>query len=137
MVDTRQEQLYFVQAGHPQPFLYSPVSDEWEQLDCTGFPIGLLPDMEYDTIRLPFPSGSRLILYSDGLLELHEANGAMMTELALKNYLQPLRQQPAQQLIQQLAITLGLDNDAKEKPDDISLLIIDFFNGTNAHQHIQ
>ncbi len=137
VVDTRQEQLYFVQAGHPQPFLYSPGSDAWEQLDCTGFPIGLLPDMEYDTISLPFPSGSRLILYSDGLLELHEADGAMMTELALKNYLQPLRQQPAKQLIQQLAVTLGLDNDSKEKPDDISLLIIDFCSGTHAHQYIE
>ncbi|WGZ93585.1 MAG: SpoIIE family protein phosphatase [Candidatus Thiothrix putei] len=125
VVDTRQEQLYFVQAGHPQPFLYSPMTAQLEQIDCTGFPIGLLPDMAYETIHLPFPAGSRFILYSDGLLELQEANGEMITEATLKRCLQPLMQQPASQVIQQLALKLGLNSTSTEKPDDISLLMID------------
>lgn len=124
VVDTQQEYLHFVQAGHPQPFLYRP-NDGLIQLDCTGFPIGLLPEMEYDTTSTPFPKGSRFILYSDGLLELPASDGSPLDPSSLMQYLQPLTDQSASQTIAALHHTLGLDQATMLRPDDISLLIID------------
>ncbi|OQW98858.1 MAG: hypothetical protein BWK73_51675 [Thiothrix lacustris] len=126
VVDTVDERLYFVQAGHPQPFLYNPATQRVERIDCTGFPIGLLPDMEYETIDLPFTPGSRFILYSDGILELQHASGEPMTEDDLQERLQALSALPARLLVAKLGEQLGLGKVGEEKPDDISLLTIDF-----------
>jgi len=126
VVDTVDERLYFVQAGHPQPFLYNPATQRVERIDCTGFPIGLLPDMEYETIELPFTPGSRFILYSDGILELQHASGEPMTEDDLQERLQALSALPARLLVAKLGEQLGLGKVGEEKPDDISLLTIDF-----------
>lgn len=125
VVDTQQEYLHFVQAGHPQPFLYTPSNENLVQIDCTGFPIGLLPDVEYDTISAPFSSGSRFILYSDGLLELPAPDGSPFNQAALMGYLQTVAQQSPTQAIEVLQHTLGLNQAAALRPDDISLLIID------------
>lgn len=125
VVDTKQEYLHFVQAGHPQPFLYTPGSTGLVQIDCTGFPIGLLPAVEYETFSVPFPSGSRFILYSDGLLELPPPEGGTLTDASLMEYLQASNQQPAAQVIEQLRSKLRLDQAAALRPDDISLLIME------------
>ncbi|MDD5392384.1 MAG: SpoIIE family protein phosphatase [Thiothrix sp.] len=126
VVDTVDECLYFVQAGHPQPFLFSPVTRKLERLQCTGFPIGLLPDVEYETIKVPFPPGSRFILYSDGLLELQTESGKPVSEDDLQEHLQALMHLPARQVMVQLGKQLKLGNTGEDKPDDISLLAIDF-----------
>lgn len=125
VIDTKQEQLHFVQAGHPQPFLYTPGNDGLVQIDCTGFPIGLLPEVVYDTVSVPFPSGSRFILYSDGLLELPVADGGILTETALMDCLQIANGQPAARFVEQLCGQLGLDQAGVLRPDDISLLIME------------
>lgn len=126
VVDTVEECLFFAQAGHPQPFLFDPLSQRLEKIDCTGFPIGLLPEVEYETIKLPFPPGSRFIMYSDGLLELQKASGEPFTETDLQAQLQRLMNYPARQVISQLSQNLGLSKTGVDKPDDISLLTIDF-----------
>ncbi|MBU0654788.1 MAG: SpoIIE family protein phosphatase [Gammaproteobacteria bacterium] len=141
VIDTKQEYLHFVQAGHPQPFLYTPGNDCLVQIDCTGFPIGLLPEVEYDTISIPFPSGSRFVLYSDGLLELPSPDNHVLTEAALMNCLQALDTQPADQIIERLRSKFGLDQATALRPDDISLLIIELHRPhryrANALQNIQ
>lgn len=126
VVDTREECLYFVQAGHPQPFLYDPQTRQLEQLRCTGFPIGLLPDIEYETISMPFPPGSRFILYSDGVLELQKPCGEPLTEQDLQANLQALMHLPARHMVVDLSKRLGLNKGGEDKPDDISLMTIDF-----------
>ncbi len=125
VVDTQQERLHFVQAGHPQPFLYTPGTSGLVQVECTGFPIGLLPEVEYETISVPFPSGSRFVLYSDGLLELPTAHDELLTETGLLQVLQASIGQPVNTLIEPLRVQLGLDQAVQTRPDDISLLIME------------
>lgn len=125
VIDTQQEYLHFIQAGHPQPLLSTPHNDCLVQVDCTGFPIGLLPDIEYETISVPFPSGSRFVLYSDGLLELSTPEGYALNQTTLMNCLQQVAKQSPHQALKELSHVLGLNQKAIERPDDISLLIID------------
>ena len=80
----------------------------------------------YETIELPFTPGSRFILYSDGSLELQHASGAPMTEDDLQERLQALSALPARLLVSKLGEQLGLGRAGEDKPDDISLLTIDF-----------
>ena len=44
----------------------------WLHPDGGGFgtPLGLLPSMGYKTVTVTFPTGARLLLYTDGLTEI-------------------------------------------------------------------
>ncbi|HET6530494.1 MAG TPA: SpoIIE family protein phosphatase [Actinoplanes sp.] len=68
--DPRSRRLTYSSAGHPSPVLAAP-GDEGAFLYTTalGPPIGALGDVSYPTRELFLQPGSRLLLYTDGLVE--------------------------------------------------------------------
>jgi serine phosphatase RsbU (regulator of sigma subunit) len=67
-LDPRTGELEAVNAGHNPGYVLRP-DGSLSQLDAAGTPLGLLPGMSYSSERCAFPSGSRLLLYTDGLTE--------------------------------------------------------------------
>lgn len=74
MVDVRSNRLRFSQAGHPHP-IYVKRGDAAVTLGNGGFPVGVLPDMEYDVNELEIGLGDRLFLGSDGITECRNREG--------------------------------------------------------------
>src|SRR5262249_7087262 len=68
-LDPEAEELEVVIAGHPPPLLIDPAGHARLLEDGPGLPIGVGSGHGYDAIRYPFPTGSRLLLYTDGLIE--------------------------------------------------------------------
>lgn len=62
-----------VSAGHNPVFLCRP--DGADLIESTGPALGWDSDDSWDTIRVPFPAGSWLVLYTDGLTEAKSAAG--------------------------------------------------------------
>ncbi len=54
------------QAGHPHPFLIRK-NGKAEIIGHSGFPVGILPDLEYASYEVLLQPHDRLILYSDGI----------------------------------------------------------------------
>jgi serine phosphatase RsbU (regulator of sigma subunit) len=61
-------EIEVVNAGHNPGFVVHPDGTTC-QFDAAGTPLGLLPGMRYASERCPFPKGSRLLFYTDGLTE--------------------------------------------------------------------
>jgi sigma-B regulation protein RsbU (phosphoserine phosphatase) len=72
VVDSERDTIVIAQAGHPTPLLVR-TSGEVLRLGDTGFPVGMLPDVDFEQFEFPFEAGDRLYLYSDGVTEC--ANG--------------------------------------------------------------
>jgi sigma-B regulation protein RsbU (phosphoserine phosphatase) len=72
IVDAERNTLVIAQAGHPTPLLVR-TSGEVLRLGDTGYPVGMLPNVDYEEFEFPFEPGDRLYLYSDGVTEC--ANG--------------------------------------------------------------
>jgi sigma-B regulation protein RsbU (phosphoserine phosphatase) len=68
VVDSARNVVTIAQAGHPTPLLVRR-NGEVLRLAETGFPVGMLPDVDYEQLELPFEPGDRLYLYSDGVTE--------------------------------------------------------------------
>jgi serine phosphatase RsbU (regulator of sigma subunit) len=68
LLDVRTRQLRFTVAGHPAPILVRQ-GRRPERLDISGFPIGMIPDAEYEESVIDLQPGDRLYLHSDGLTE--------------------------------------------------------------------
>lgn len=65
----------FANAGHNLPYLRGEAGVT--ELRATGMPLGLLPDMTYDEVEATIDGGESLLLYSDGIVEAHDAGGDM------------------------------------------------------------
>jgi serine phosphatase RsbU (regulator of sigma subunit)/anti-sigma regulatory factor (Ser/Thr protein kinase) len=71
-LDPEAEELEAVIAGHLPPLLIEP-DGETRLLEQThGLPVGVRTGYSCPACRYPFPTGSRLLLYTDGLIERRE-----------------------------------------------------------------
>jgi serine phosphatase RsbU (regulator of sigma subunit) len=61
-------EMEFVNAGHNPGYVLHKDGSRCE-IESSGTPLGLLPDMQYLVERCNFPLGSRLLFYTDGLTE--------------------------------------------------------------------
>lgn len=67
-IDVEREEFTYSSAGHPDQILQLP--NEFPSLiQKTGPILGLFETLEIASKTVPFPAGSRLLLFSDGLIE--------------------------------------------------------------------
>jgi serine phosphatase RsbU (regulator of sigma subunit)/anti-sigma regulatory factor (Ser/Thr protein kinase) len=67
--DPQAEELEAVTAGHLPPLLIDPAGRSRLLEQRAGLPVGVRDGNDYEAFRYPFPSGCRLLLYTDGLIE--------------------------------------------------------------------
>jgi serine phosphatase RsbU (regulator of sigma subunit)/anti-sigma regulatory factor (Ser/Thr protein kinase) len=67
--------LCYANAGHNLPYQRS--GEEVKELRATGMPLGLMPGITYEEKETFLAPGDCVILYSDGLVEAHNADGDM------------------------------------------------------------
>jgi serine phosphatase RsbU (regulator of sigma subunit)/anti-sigma regulatory factor (Ser/Thr protein kinase) len=68
-LDPAAEELEVVTAGHLPPLLIEPDGHTRLLEQTPGLPVGVRIGHHYKACRYPFPTGSRLLLYTDGLIE--------------------------------------------------------------------
>jgi len=68
IADTKRQCIQYVNAGHPPAILLAPCGHA-RLLGEGCVPIGVLDDPEIRACRVSFEPGSRLLLYTDGLIE--------------------------------------------------------------------
>jgi len=69
-IDRRVGEIRYVNAGHNPAFIV--LDGNVETLHSHGLPIGILGASRYEAQTRPFPSGSLLALYSDGITEAND-----------------------------------------------------------------
>lgn len=85
-LDPATHTLEVVNAGHNPGFLLS--DGDARQIAASGTPIGLVSGMQYSAERLAFPSGSRLLFYTDGLTEVFQGDDEFGAERLLASFQQ-------------------------------------------------
>jgi serine phosphatase RsbU (regulator of sigma subunit)/anti-sigma regulatory factor (Ser/Thr protein kinase) len=68
-LDPQAEALEAVTAGHLPPLLIEPDGRARLLEQRHGLPVGVRTGHDYQAFRYPFPTGSRLLLFTDGLIE--------------------------------------------------------------------
>lgn len=69
-------------AGHPSILHFSATTNEVTRLECPNMPLGILPAADFVTCEIRAEDGDVFALYTDGLLEVVNAEGE---EFGLKN----------------------------------------------------
>lgn len=118
VIDLKTHEMTYGVGGHyPSPILLRKNGDI-SYLPGEGFPVGILPSASYKTATMNFEPGDKLILFSDGVMEIFmndqnmEAQDAGLLELMKRT----------QADISVTTKALGISEE-KEQPDDISMVV--------------
>ena len=118
VLNTRRNHLVYTVAGHlPLPILIA--NNEARYLEGKGAPVGLFDDAEYDEVELSLPSEFRLMLFSDGILEVLEDASLSAKEKYLLSHAPSSRAGP-ESVLKNYAV-----DSTQKYPDDIAVLLVD------------
>lgn len=87
-LDPAAHTLEVVNAGHNPGFLVSGAGSVAHTIKASGTPVGLVPGMQYTSEQLAFPSGSKLLFYTDGLTEVFQGDEEYGSERLLEAFKQ-------------------------------------------------
>ena len=122
--DGESRELRLTQAGHPSPIVIKKGAKAIA-VGTGGFPIGALPDREYETTCLALDEGDRLFLFSDGITECTNPAGKQWEMEGLMTFLEESHGTPLKELMQSLEQRLRQWRGSEEFDDDISLLAVE------------
>ena len=121
IVDTASESLTFATAGHPSPLVRLPDGHVIRLDSANGAMIGIHSDQDGVEDSLPFPSGSYLVMFTDGLVERRDRpfDSGVDEIVVLPD---DLTEPPApDQLV--TSLLAALLNDGTHNEDDVVLLV--------------
>jgi serine phosphatase RsbU (regulator of sigma subunit) len=120
ILDPQTGRIQYANAGHNLPCIR--IKQEVTELYATGMPLGLLPGMVYEEKEAILPPDGCMLLYSDGLVEAHNAQYDMFGFPRLRSLVGQLSQDPETaicSLMEELNTFTGPD---WSQEDDITLL---------------
>jgi len=121
--------LSFVNAGHNPPLLRRR-NEKFEPLAMdSGFVMSILPDVHYKRQTLKLNPGDTLFLYTDGVTEAVDKNGAFFQEYRLKKALNGLPHyddHSSEYILHQIRDFLSDFTQDAEQHDDITMLCLKF-----------
>lgn len=119
------------QAGHPHPVVQRR-GGTIEQTGLGGFPVGLLPDVEFSQYELQLFPGDRLLILSDGVTECPIDQGGMLGEEGLEQLLTQLADVRGPALLEALIWHLADGLGQAEFPDDVSGILFEYAGDNSA-----
>ena len=113
------------QAGHPHPVLVQG-GGQVRIVGQSGFPVGILPNLDYTSYALQLAPGDRLVLYSDGITGCMNARREEFSQDRLIDILAKTSRESLVTCVQTLSRQLGQWNGPNAFVDDMTLLAIEY-----------
>ncbi|HEY84394.1 MAG TPA: SpoIIE family protein phosphatase [Chloroflexi bacterium] len=124
LVNTKDNRMRFVRAGHDRPILYRAVTRSMELLAPPGRFIGLWPELIIEEEETTLQPGDCLVCYSDGVPDARNAQGdifgldRLLAIVGAKGHL------PTQELSAEIIESLGDFTGDTPQTDDITILLV-------------
>ena len=125
-IDTEAKTLRYSGAGHPPMLMRTNFNGSCRELIENGLFLGSFPFAEYSAIEAPFQPGDWVLLYTDGVLEMNNANEEEFGIERLKLFLEMNASAPAKKLLDSTLAELAQWSAGREVEDDLTLLAIHF-----------
>jgi sigma-B regulation protein RsbU (phosphoserine phosphatase) len=129
MVRLDSGELQFCNAGHNPPYRLRDTMVE-QVPDIKGRPLGLRTDSRYETITLSMAPGDMLYLYSDGITEATDCNGALFSEQRLEAALSGASGAGTTAVVDAVADAVKRFVGGAQQSDDITAMAMRFMDAT-------
>lgn len=123
-IDTEHSKALYSAAGHPPLLRWK--ARRLERIESNGLLFGVIADPEYPVRELSICGGDRFFLYTDGVIEPQDANGAFFGDRKLEEVIRNNQSQPPAELLEQLLSEIRVWQPASQpQQDDITLVVVD------------
>lgn len=132
-IDLDQYSISYASAGHPDQLLFQ--KNSVRRLSKTGRMIGLVPDARYRQEELPFHTGDRLFLFSDGIIE---ARGKQKDEFSMERLVGIIsRQIKIDQIVDSVFKDVETYSTGDENQDDRTLIAVEKIFDSKESEELQ
>ena len=134
-VDLTDGRMKYAMAGHPYPFIRRAGSMEYEFLKSDkNLVLAGFPDFEYLQAETYLKSGDRVFLYTDGLDEARDINGAFFGKQRVKSFLDDHGSATVSETVSGMKETVDVFASGREQFDDLTMLLLEYAGGTKNEQ---
>lgn len=124
-VDPGQHRLEYANAGHAPALFFHRASGEFENLEATGMPLGVLDDFEYPQgPHVALEPGDLVVLCTDGIVEATDESGEQFGYERLKKLIRDSIDAPAATLATNIGAAVSGYYVGESPPDDLTVLVM-------------
>ena len=117
--------LSYANAGHPAPFLVSS-DGRLRKLHTSGMPVGMIEGAPFQTVQEQLEPGDKVVIYSDGLTEAENPEGAFFDTERMRLCLRDNAGRDALGLHTALVATVDRFTEGGAMRDDVTALVIEY-----------
>ena len=124
-IDTENQNLRWVRAGHDPAVVYDPIEDDFVDLMGAGLALGVDQNFVYEEyLRTNFHPGQIIAIGTDGIWEARDRNGQMFGKQRFRKIIRENADRPAHQIIDAVYNDLNSFRMGLKQADDITLVVI-------------
>ena len=124
VLDLRSREFRYATAGHPPPLRVGSAGPE-SCPPAVGVPVGMLPDFSYQDVSLKLSPGDRILLFTDGAVEVADARDEQLGDEGLLAEFARHDRLPVGECLENMMASIIEWNDGDILEDDVTLLAID------------
>jgi sigma-B regulation protein RsbU (phosphoserine phosphatase) len=124
ILDIRERLFRYVCAGHPAPISFTPGHPSII-CEARNLPIGLFEDVQYEESTIQLTSGSRLYLYSDGVIEAMNRQREIFGEARLRSTIEDTQGKELQESVNFIVKAVHNWTTTDQVQDDLSILAME------------
>ena len=121
--DTVRRTVDYINAGHNNPILRR-ASGQIERLDIGGLPLGIMPEVKYQSGTVTLAPGDWLIIFTDGLVEAENARQEEYSEARLLAALERYKSVEPKDLLKQMMAEVDLFVGNTPQHDDVTCMLL-------------
>ena len=121
-IDLEARVITYAGAGHPPSLMLRRDAGEIVQLDQNGLFIGPFPNATYSNMAVPFESGDKLLLYTDGIVEANGPDGKEFGRERLEDCFLGWKDEEPAAFIDRLFRTISTE----AQQDDLTVVLAQF-----------
>jgi serine phosphatase RsbU (regulator of sigma subunit) len=118
------EELAFSNAGHMPLFCYRAAQNACSLTKLDGMPIGIMEDVEYQQAKVKFHKGDIVVLYSDGITEMRNAEKEEYGRLRLQKLVIGSAGLNAEELAGKIVTDVDAFRGEVPPHDDMTVLVL-------------
>jgi sigma-B regulation protein RsbU (phosphoserine phosphatase) len=124
-VDRTARRMVFAGAGHPPAMIVKP-GEEPRLLESRSMVLGALPNAVDGeaTLDVDLEQGDRIVLYTDGITDVFDANGEMLGVEGVQKFVRETAMLPFKQMKQGILDRVAAWREGPSS-DDVSLVLVD------------
>jgi sigma-B regulation protein RsbU (phosphoserine phosphatase) len=124
-IDPEQRSLSWVRAGHDPALIYSPESDEFEELKGDGIALGITEDFQYSLQKKQgLRNGQIIVIGTDGIWEAFNSEGQMFGKKRLCDIIRKHSSASADDILNEVYLEINQFMSGTQPEDDITLVVV-------------